>query len=186
VRFNDLVALVEDIPPPPPAIVSKANDTKLTFDDIFNFIQSHEGTRPTMYLDSRKIPTIGIGFNLTRADAPALLKSIGADYNLIMAKKQSLTSEQIKQLFQANLQVAYKDAKQYLPGFDGLPKQIKLVILDLSFNLGLPGLSKFVKFKAAIQTGNYAAAARELATSKWASQVGNRANKLINIISSFS
>jgi len=183
VRFDDLVNfLLEDVADlPPPAIIQKAEDTKLTFDDIFKFIKDHEGYRPKVYNDSLGIPTIGIGFNLTRPDAKKILNQVGANYNNIISGKSELTDNQIKEIFKITLTIAYKDSKSWITNFDGLPKNIKLAILDLSFNMGINRLNKFIKTKEAIIVGDYVKAAEELKNSKWASQVGNRAKSVIGL-----
>jgi len=170
--------------PPPPAIVQQAQDTKLTFDDILNFIREHEGYRPRVYQDTRGIPTIGIGFNLMRPDAKQILNQVGADYDSILSGGNDLTDSQIKEVFKITLSIAYKDAKKWIPAFDGLPRNIKLAVLDLSFNMGYTRLSKFIKTKQFIVAGNYQSAASELQKSKWATQVGRRANSLIKLFSS--
>lgn len=43
-----------------------------------------------MYKDSLGIPTIGIGFNLKRSDAPKLIAGVGANYNKILAGSECL------------------------------------------------------------------------------------------------
>ena len=183
VRFNKLVnyilEVVADIPPP--AIIHKAEDTKLTFNEIFEFVKNHEGYKNLVYKDSLGIPTIGIGFNLTRPDAKNIISSVGANYLSVLKGEQKLTDEQIREIFKITIQIAYKDAKKWISNFDGLPKNIKLAILDLSFNMGYPRLSKFIKTKEAIIVGDYSKAAEELTKSKWATQVGNRAKSIIGL-----
>jgi GH24 family phage-related lysozyme (muramidase) len=190
VQFNRLVKklleAVADVPPPPPAIIQKAEDTHLTFDDILSFIKKHEGVRPHVYPDSLGIPTVGIGFNLQRPDAKAIFNKLNLNYDGVLSGKTDLTNDQVKALFTECLQIAYKDVKQYMPGFDSLPRNIKLGLLDMSFNLGYTRLSKFIKTKELIQRGNYKNAAVELRNSKWAGQVGNRARNIINLFSSAS
>lgn len=182
-RFNKLVnyilEVVADIPPP--AIIHKAEDTKLTFNEIFEFVKNHEGYKNLVYKDSLGIPTIGIGFNLTRPDAKNIISSVGANYLSVLKGEQKLTDEQIREIFKITIQIAYKDAKKWISNFDGLPKNIKLAILDLSFNMGYPRLSKFIKTKEAIIVGDYSKAAEELTKSKWATQVGNRAKSIIGL-----
>ena len=183
-RFNKLVKIIleaiADVPPPP-AVIQKAEDTRLTFDEIFNFVKEHEGFRRAMYKDSLGIPTIGIGFNLTRPDAKKIITSVGANFKDILNGKSELTDEQIKEIFKITIQIAYKDSKAWISNFDGLPKNIKLAILDLSFNMGYSRLSKFIKTKEAIIVGDYNKAAEELRQSKWATQVGKRANSIIGL-----
>lgn len=176
-----LEAVGDAPPPPPPAIVQQVQDNKLSYDDVLNLIKKHEGVRPRIYKDSLGIPTVGIGFNMLRPDAPAVLKRIGADYHKILSGETELTNEQIQELFNLCLKIAYADAKKYIPAFDNLPKNIKLGLLDMSFNLGYGRLNKFVKTREHILKGDYKSAAAELKNSKWAKQVGNRSGSIISL-----
>lgn len=181
---NSVLREDADIPPPPPAIIQKAEDSKLTFDDIFNFVKEHEGYRPHVYKDSLGIPTIGIGFNLTRPDARKIATQAGADYDAIVQGIDDLTDNQIKEIFKITLTIAYHDAKKWIPNFDGLPKNVKLAILDLSFNMGFNRLSGFTKTRSYILKGRFDLAANELLKSKWATQVGKRAKSVSSLLSS--
>lgn len=185
-KFNKLVEelmeAVADAPPlPPPAIIQRATDTRLTFDDIFNFVKEHEGYKPHVYKDSLGIPTIGIGLNLMRPDAKNILQQVGVNYNDAKAGVIDLTDDQIREIFKITINIAYKDAKQWLPNFDSLPKNMKLAVLDLSFNMGYARLSKFIKTKDFILAKDYKSAAKELQNSKWATQVGKRVKSVINL-----
>jgi GH24 family phage-related lysozyme (muramidase) len=82
-------------------MIQRAVDTKLTFDDVYAFIKDHEGYRPHVYNDSRGIPTIGIGLNLLRPDAKKIAAQAGADYDAILSGKQTLTDDQVKELFKS-------------------------------------------------------------------------------------
>ena len=48
----------------------------------------------------------------------------------------------------------------------------------MCFNLGYPRLSKFKNFLAAMQENDFETAAVEMMDSKWANQVGKRAERL--------
>ena len=102
-------------PPVPPAMVQKAVDTRLTFEDIYNFIKEHEGYRPHVYTDTVGKPTVGIGVNLKRADAPSLLSAVGANYADVLSGRTNLTDQQIRDLFKMTIGIAYRDAKKYIP-----------------------------------------------------------------------
>jgi len=173
-----------DLPPPPPAIIQQVDNTKLTFDDVIAFVKKHEGYRTHVYKDSLGIPTIGIGFNLTRPDARKIIQSVGAEYDAVLAGIDGLSDEQIKKIFNITIKIAYEDAKRWIPNYDSLPKNIKLAVLDLSFNMGYNRLSGFFKTKEYILKKDYKAAANELMDSKWAKQVGNRAKSIFNLFSS--
>lgn len=184
-RFNKLVRkLLEaaaDMPPSPPSIIQKSEDKLLTFDDIQKFIIKNEGYKNRVYNDSRGIPTVGIGFNLLRPDARKIIEENGLNYENVLKGDTILTDEQIKNIFISCIKIAYADVKKYIPNYDSLPKNIKLGLIDLSFNLGYNRLSKFEKTKNHILAKNFKNAAKELESSKWASQVGNRAKRVINL-----
>lgn len=190
-RFNlRLVQILKEVgdvpPPPPPAIVQRAENNILSFDDIKEFIIKHEGYRNKVYNDSLGIPTIGIGFNLLRPDARNILNRLGLDYNSVLSGTTILTDDQVKEIFVICLKIAYADVKKYIPNYDGLPRNIKLGLIDLSFNLGYNRLNKFVKTRELILKGDYKGAANELIKSKWATQVGNRAKSIVSLFSSVS
>lgn len=52
------------------------------------------------------------------------------------------------------------------------------VLINMAFNLGISGLMKFKKTLAAIQQGDFHTAEKEMLSSKWAGQVGDRATRL--------
>lgn len=183
-KIRELLEAAGDLPPPPPALIQSVTDTKLSMDEIFNFIKKHEGYKKAMYLDTQGIPTIGIGFNLTRPDAALIASQAGANVQKLLTSQEQLSDSQIKQIFQITLKIAYNDAKKWIPAFDTLPKNIKMAILDMSFNLGYTRLSKFIKTRQFIMNSDFKGAAQELRNSKWASQVGNRAENVIKLFSS--
>ena len=52
----------------------------------------------------------------------------------------------------------------------------------MCFNMGAPRLSGFKKFIAGVNAGDWNTAAVEMMDSRWARQVGNRAERLKNRI----
>jgi len=58
----------------------------------------------------------------------------------------------------------------------------KRVIINMVFNLGFNGVSKFKKMIVALERGLYYEAAREMLDSKWARQVGPRAERLAELM----
>jgi lysozyme len=51
-------------------------------------------------------------------------------------------------------------------------------MIDMCFNLGIGGLLEFKNTLASIQSGDYQKASEQMLQSKWATQVGNRATEL--------
>jgi lysozyme len=182
-RINEILEQI-DLPPEPPAIVQQHKDTILRYQEVYTHIEDHEGYFNKVYIDSVGKPTIGIGLNLMRPEARSFIKQVGANYERILAGQEILNDKQIKDLFNMQLQVAYKDVKLFMPNFDQLPKNVKLVLVDMAFNLGGPRLGKFKNTKQLIATGNYQGASREILHSKWAKQVGRRAVNDSKLLSS--
>jgi len=56
------------------------------------------------------------------------------------------------------------------------------VMLDMAFNMGIIGLSKFHNTLEAIRTGNWEAAARGMENSLWYRQVGSRSVRLTKMM----
>jgi lysozyme len=154
----------------------------------------NEGERTTMYHDSLGIPTIGIGFNLQRSDARAVLARLGASYDAVMGGAP-LTSQQVAGLFQYSFDPIVGQARDSLEPFhfDSMSDARRFVICDLVFNMGAgeDGWGGFHNTRATIdqachagRTGDTATehvdfgkAADALAQSTWFTQVGNRAKR---------
>jgi lysozyme len=58
------------------------------------------------------------------------------------------------------------------------PEAVQEVLVNMCFNLGLAGLLAFRQTLALLQVGRHAEAAAEMLRSKWAAQVGARAERL--------
>lgn len=160
----------------------KQINNQLNINDIKIFIEKHEGKRNSVYLDSKGIETIGIGFNLRKPSAKSLINAVGANYSNILAGKEKLTNDQIYKLFNLDVQTAINDARKIFSNFNSLPNDIQKVLVDMSFNLGYSKLSGFIKLKTAIENLDFVTAAKEMKNSKWYTQVGNRSIELVNLM----
>ena len=147
-----------------------------------DLIKKHEGIRDKVYHDTEGIPTIGVGFNLYRKDAVSRISSLGLNYQSVLDGETSLTDRQIENLFEYDLMRAVSNASRFLPNFEQQPKEIKIVVVNMAYNLGLTRLNKFVKFRQALMDNNYLLAADEMINSKWYNQVGNRSKELTTMV----
>lgn len=156
----------------PAAPLNTANVTAL--------IRKNEGVSDTVYFDTATPPhpTIGIGFNLDRRDARRALKTVGADYDSVMAGA-SLTFSQIDELFEADLQKAIRLGRAIVggPAYDKLPEAAKEVVIDMTFNLNTK-FREFRKMLHALRVGDLETAADELEDSEFFEQVGLRGPRL--------
>jgi len=121
-------------------------------------IIKHEGLRLLPYLDSVGKLTIGVGRNIddngiSQGEAMLLLR------NDITRTKEELLSLGLK-----------------LNGARGA------ALVDMLFNLGLHNFLQFKNMIMALEMKDYIVAAEEMLDSKWASQVGNRANELAEMV----
>jgi lysozyme len=138
-------------------------------------IERHEGRRYTVYTDTKGNPTIGVGFNLNRANADRTLNRLAPGLTRDdLLNGQPLTDEQIDTLLRNDTTKALSSARAQLPNFDNLSSSAQKAVVDMVFNLGPSGFSKFRHLKAALAKEDYTQAAQEMINSKWYNEVGNR------------
>ena len=139
----------------------------------------YEGLRLHVYKDTVGVCTIGYGHNLQRDYSKQLFNRMGVSHSDVMSGTTDITEEQAEYLYLEDKEAATYDAQLLVPDLYDHPKLARDVLVDLSFNLGYPRLSKFVKMLAAFKARDYSEAARELINSKWYHQVGNRSKELV-------
>lgn len=136
----------------------------------------NEGYKPRVYMDTEGHPTVGIGFNLDKANARKQLSSVRADYDSIRAGTATLDDYQIRSLFYSDMEDAVNCASSWLSdrAWSRMSTDRKSAVADMAFNLGCAGLKKFKKMKAALERQDYSRAAAEMKDSDWCVQVGRR------------
>jgi GH24 family phage-related lysozyme (muramidase) len=142
-------------------------------------LTADEDNRTHVYLDSERHPTVGIGFNLDRNDARSQLAAVGANYDAVRAGTQDLTPAQVNQLFSHDVGTAVTTARDYYAGFDQLDPARQRVLTNMAFNMGPATLGQFHQLHTALTNGDWNAAANAMQDSRWATQVGDRATRLI-------
>ena len=146
-----------------------------------DIIKRHEGYRNKVYFDIMGHPTIGIGFNLDRVDVKYDIAKLGENIEEILKGKE-LTDSQINYLFQNDLETAKEDASSFLPNFENYPEEVKVILVDMAFNMGRHKLAQFVKFREALLNQDYERASKEMIDSDWYKQVGNRSRELVSLM----
>ena len=141
----------------------------MDMDQLRQEIADDEGVRLDIYLDHLGLPTIGIGHLICEHDA---------EYGRPVGTQ--VTQERVRQLFALDIAVTIEDCHALFDNWKELPAECKLILANMAFNLGRNRLSKFVKLRAAIADCNWQEAATQMADSKWARQVPNRAGRLID------
>lgn len=121
-----------------------------------------EGIRRFPYKDTVGKLTIGIGRNLDDVGISAL---------------------EAYELLDHDIDKAVHALVNRYPWFVDLDPVRQAVLVNLCFNLGEAGLAKFVNTLAAVERGDYAAAARGLKASLWFRQVqASRSSRLVNMM----
>jgi len=179
----DLLDVPADVPPDPfqEQAISPGNQPTL-IEQALVFTEPFEGRRHRAYNDSRGRRTIGVGFNLDRAGAASDINKLlpGVSYLALRRGDASLTDAQIDVLFQYDVQRAIDTAGRQVKGFDDLPDGAKLVIIDMTYNLG--SLGKWRKLRAALVSSDFTAAANAMHRSVWRRQTGHRAASHIELM----
>ena len=124
---------------------------------ILNDIKRHEGFRSTVYQCTEGYDTIGYGFAIKDLD----IDEDVADF-ILMKKLHTLLQR---------ISVAF-------PWFQDIDDIAKSVVINMCYQLGLRGFSKFKKTIYLLETNQYQEASIEMLDSLWAKQTRIRAKEL--------
>ena len=127
-----------------------------------------EGQVNEIYKDHLGYPTFGIGHLVLESD-PEYGQDVGTP----------VSEERTIECFDKDVQSVLSDCKKLHEGWDDYPEEVRQVVANMMFNMGLTRLSKFRKHNAALQCGDWKGAAVEGRDSRWHKQVTNRAERLM-------
>ena len=132
-------------------------------------IKKHEGFRNTVYLDSLGKATIGYGHLLTEDD----------DFEEGIQYDKSL----LEDLFDKDFNRSAYNAEQLLEGID-ICDTAREIIVEMVFQLGIGGVSKFKKMFEALRKKDYNEAAEQMLDSQWRVQTPKRCEELSSLMRS--
>ena len=142
------------------------------------FTARHEGFRSTVYKDRYGNDTIGYGFNIASGRF--------SDEQVARWRTQGITEEEAQQVLGEELMKTRADLDKKYPWFKDLDPVRQGAMVDMAYNMGMgndsAGLASFEKALAAMQKGDYETAAKEFLDSKYARDVGSRANEIADMI----
>ena len=139
-----------------------------TFNEMTEEIKADEGVVNEVYLDHLGLPTVGVGH---------LIRDHDPEYGLDVGTQ--VGEERVAELFESDLYTCVAETKLLYPQFEELPAEAQKILCNMMFNMGRPRLSRFHKMKKAVDSSDWKEAANQMLDSKWAKQVPNRANRLI-------
>ena len=122
---------------------------------IVSKIKHNEGYRARPYMDTVGKLTVGFGHNLDDVDFPIEISTL---------------------LLESDIKIAMEHLYKKWPHYRTFNTARQNVLIDMSFNLGISRLAGFKKMHRALAANNFVLAASELLDSKYARQVGRRAD----------
>jgi len=117
----------------------------------------HEGLELKPYRCTAEKLTIGVGRNI---------------------EDRGITEDEARYLLKNDIKIVEDELLEKKPVVAGLDSVRQRVLVDMGFNLGIPTLLKFQNMWNAIEEEDFQTAADEAMDSRWAKQVGRRAERL--------
>ena len=122
-------------------------------------IRDHEGFRLEPYTDSEGILTVGYGRNL---------------------ESTPFTRAEVELMFDTDFRRAVHGVENFT-FVEHLNEARKGVVIEMVFQMGVTGVSKFKKFLRAANDHDWATAAEEMLDSRWHKQTPERAKELAKL-----
>jgi lysozyme len=144
--------------------ISSTTPIDPTMQEYVQHFVKYENKKSTPYKDSRGFLTVGIGHKFEKGEKV----------------KSSYSEKEIMDMFKTDLHRSIDQTKKMFPNFNSLPKEVKIKLVSLTFNMGAGGVSKFNNFRQAILKKDWNTAANELKDSLWFKQVGRRGRDYVN------
>ena len=139
----------------------------MNIDQLRDTLKIDEGVKYEIYNDHLGYPTFGIGHLVVESDEEHG-KPVGTP----------VSEDRVNSVFEKDVAIMIDEAKKIFPNLNELPEEAQQVIVNMTFNMGRPRLSQFKKFIAGVNAGDWNKAAVEMMDSRWAKQVGARAERL--------
>jgi lysozyme len=133
------------------------------FEEVKERIKKHEGFVNKIYLDSLGKATIGYGHLITPNDN----FEEGVEYS----------KELLDEVFNTDFLRAKRDADELLQEIS-IVEQAHGIIIEMVFQLGKTGVSKFKKMFTALSIQDYNEAANQMLDSQWRKQTPKRCEEL--------
>ena len=132
---------------------------------LLQSVKDHEGYRNKVYLDTLGKRTVGVG-HLCVED--------------FWEDDKEYEEKFLMDILEADLQNAIKGAKDLMSehGCMDMDEVAEEIIIEMIFQLGKTGVSKFKNMWKALSGLDYSTAASEMLDSRWAKQTPNRAQAM--------
>lgn len=129
---------------------------------VINQLIIDEGKKPEVYLDSKGNKTIGIGHKVLQGEVFT----------------DPLTDQDMIDLCTADIHRTVKNMNIVFPWWGNLNEDMQGAFVNMAFNMGCETLLEFTTFLDFLKAGEYPEAARDLTTTLWHKEVGERAVRI--------
>lgn len=155
-------------------------------------LEIDEGVKYEVYLDTKGLPTFGIGH---------LVKKTDPEWDLYVVKgirPVKVTRERVIQVFEEDCEIVLKELSSYIKDLATYPEEVKQIVANMMFNMGLTKMTnKFKQFRLDLISKNYKMAAKEmqyndgrdpqrLGESGWYLDTKDRAKRLVARMDKFA
>ena len=132
---------------------------------LMESVKKHEGYRNKVYLDTLGKRTVGVG-HLCVED--------------FWEDDKEYEESFLMEILQKDLQEAIRNAKELMNkyGCSDINEIAEEILIEMVFQLGMTGVSKFKNMWKALAELNYVGASYEMLDSRWAKQTPNRAKAM--------
>ena len=137
----------------------------MDMDRLMESVKQHEGYRNKVYLDTLGKRTVGVG-HLCVED--------------FWEDDKEYEEKFLMEILQKDLQQAIRGARSLMEdhGCADIDEQAEEILIEMVFQLGMTGVSKFKKMWKALAELNYIGASYEMLDSRWSKQTPNRAKAM--------
>jgi lysozyme len=141
----------------------------MNMDRLLESVKKHEGYRNKVYLDTLGKRTVGVG-HLCVED--------------FWEDDKEYEEKFLLEILEKDLQEAIHGARSLMGeyGCADIDEQAEEILIEMVFQLGKTGVSKFKNMWKALAELNYVGASYEMLDSRWAKQTPNRAKSMAQIM----
>jgi lysozyme len=143
---------------------------------VYEEIASDEGKILHVYLCSENHKTTGIGHKLLPSDPEIDLPVHGA-YDEV-SKEDCISEGRCYELFQQDVHIAIDGCRKIYDNWEELPQEAQHILVNMCFQLGQGGLSRFKNMNHAVSQESWGIMAMDMVDSRWAQQTPERAERL--------
>ena len=141
----------------------------MNMDRLLESVKKHEGYRNKVYLDTLGKRTVGVG-HLCVED--------------FWEDDKEYEEKFLMEILEKDLQQAIRGARSLMEdhGCTDIDEQAEEILIEMVFQLGMTGVSKFKNMWKCLSELNYVGASYEMLDSRWSKQTPNRAKSMAKIM----